>query len=159
VINVVEGLKNLEDMIKNKIKEDSVLALKNHDNRRVDVLRYLISLIDKRELQLPVGEMNDGEEMKVLQKELKNKEESKEMFLKGNRDDLALQLDYEISILKDYLPQAMSEDEVAKLVDESIKNNGNNFGVIMKDVMNKLNGQVGGDLVSKLVKQKISGSN
>lgn len=146
-------------MIKNKIKEDSVLALKNHDNRRVDVLRYIISLIDKRELQLPVGEMNDGEEMKVLQKELKNKEESKEMFLKGNRDDLALQLDYEISILKDYLPQAMSEDEVAKLVDESIKNNGNNFGVIMKDVMNKLNGQVGGDLVSKLVKQKISGSN
>lgn len=146
-------------MIKNKIKEDSVLALKNHDNRRVDVLRYLVSLIDKRELQLPVGEMNDGEEMKVLQKELKNKEESKEMFLKGNRDDLALQLDYEISILKDYLPQAMSEDEVAKLVDESIKNNGNNFGVIMKDVMNKLNGQVGGDLVSKLVKQKISGSN
>jgi len=146
-------------MVKNKIKEDSVLALKNHDNARVDVLRYLVSLIDKREMQLPIGEMKEDEEMRVLQKELKNKEEAKELFLKGNRNDLVEQLDYEIKILKEYLPQAMSENEISELVNESIRNNGNNFGVVMKEIMTKLNGRVGGDVISKLVKQKISDSN
>ena len=146
-------------MVKNKIKEDSVLALKNHDNKKVEVLRYLISLIDKREMQLPVGEMKEDEEMRVLQKELKNKEESKEMFIKGNRNDLVEQLDNEIEILKEYLPKAMGEEEICELVNESIKNNGKNFGVVMKDIMSKLNGRVGGDVISKLVKQKISDSN
>lgn len=146
-------------MVKNKIKEDSVVALKNHDNVRVDVLRYLISLIDKREMQLPVGEMKEDEEMRVLQKELKNKEEAKEMFLKGNRNDLVEQLEYEIKILKEYLPQAMGEEEIQKVVDEVFLEKGSNFGLVMKEVMNKLNGRVGGDVISKLVKQKISDSN
>jgi len=146
-------------MVKNKIKEDSVLALKNHDNVRVGVLRYLISLIDKKEMQLPLGEMKEDDEMRVLQKELKNKEEAKEMFLKGNRNDLVEQLDYEIKILKEYLPQAMSEEEIQKVVDEVFLEKGANFGLVMKEVMVKLNGRVGGDVISKLVKQKISDSN
>ena len=159
MINVAEGQKNPVDMVKNKIKEDSVLALKNHDNVRVGVLRYLISLIDKKEMQLPLGEMKEDDEMRVLQKELKNKEEAKEMFLKGNRNDLVEQLDYEIKILKEYLPQAMSEEEIQKVVDEVFLEKGANFGLVMKEVMVKLNGRVGGDVISKLVKQKISDSN
>ena len=157
--NVAEGQKNPEDMVKNKIKDDSVVALKNHDNAKVDVLRYLISLIDKREMQLPPGEMKENEEMKVLQKELKNKEEAKEMFLKGNRNDLVEQLEYEIKILKEYLPQAMSEEEIQKVIDEVFSEKGANFGLLMKEVMSKLNGRVGGEMISKLVKQKISDSN
>jgi hypothetical protein len=150
-------------MVKNKIKEDSVLALKNHDNKKVDVLRYLVSLIDKREMQLPVGEMEDNEEMRVLQKELKNKEEAKEMFLKGNRNDLVEQLDYEIEILKEYLPKAMDEKEVQKVVDDVFLDKGSpsagGFGLVMKEVMTRLSGRVSGDIISKLVKQKISDSN
>ena len=144
-------------MLKDKLKLDSVTALKAHDNKKVDVLRFLISLIDKKELQLPLGEMKETDELVVLRKELKNKEESREMFLKANRDDLVKELDYEIAVLKEYLPQMMKEEDVAKIVDEVVASVGSNFGMVMKEVMTKTGGQVDGSIVSKIVKEKISG--
>jgi hypothetical protein len=152
-----EGQRNPENMLKDKIKEDSVLALKSHDGRKVEVLRYLISLIDKKEMQMPVGEMKEEDEVAVVRKELKNKEESKEMFLKGNRNDLAEQLDYEIVVVKEYLPKGLDEVEIVKFVDEAIANVGNNFGMVMKEVVSKVAGRAGGDVISKIVKEKISG--
>lgn len=141
--------------MKNKLKTDSVQALKNHDSSRVEVLRYLISLIDKKELQLPPGQMNEGEEVKVLQKELKNKEESREMFVKGNREDLVKQLDYEITVLKEYLPAEMSEEELNKIVDEAVVEGGGVFGNVMRIVMTKVAGRVGGEKIAPLVKSKL----
>ena len=110
-------------MLKDKLKQDSVVALKEHNSTLVEVLRYLISLIDKKELQMPVGEMKEEDEISVLRKELKNKEESREMFLKASRNDLVSQLDYEIEILKSYLPQEMSLADIEILVEEAVKNN------------------------------------
>jgi len=144
-------------MLRDKLKQDSVNALKAHDQARVDVLRFLISLIDKKELQLPVGQMKEEDEIIVLRKELKNKDESREMFVKGNREDLVKQLDYEIEVLKAYLPVELNQETVAAIVDEVINEKGKNFGFVMKEVMNRLAGQVGGDIVSRLVKEKISG--
>ena len=144
-------------MLKDKIKEDSVIALKSHDNRKVEVLRYLISLIDKKEMQLPVGEMKEEDELSVIRKELKNKEESKEMFLKGNRNDLVGQLDYEIALVKEYLPKGLGEVEIIKFLDEAIAKVGSNFGMVMKEVVQKVAGRAGGDVISKIVKEKISG--
>lgn len=144
-------------MLKDKLKSDSVVALKSHDNKRVNVLRFLISLIDKKELQLPAGEIKEADEVSVLRKELKNKEESREMFEKAGRNDLVVELDYEIAVVKEYLPQMMKEGDIAKIVDEVIASVGNNFGMVMKEVMIRTGGQVGGDIVSKMVKEKISG--
>lgn len=143
-------------MIKDKLKSDSVEALKNRDNSKVDVLRFLISLIDKKEMQLPVDQMTESDEIGVLRKELKNKEESKEMFFKGNRDDLVKQLDYEIEVLKTYLPKAIDENQIVEMVEKTIAGKGNNFGLVMKEVMAQLNGAVDGSVVSKIVKEKIS---
>jgi uncharacterized protein YqeY len=144
-------------MLKDKLKKESVEALKSHDNKRVDVLRFLVSLIDKKELQLPAGQMTEAEELGVLRKELKNKEESREMFLKANRTDLVEQQDYEIEIVKEYLPQEISEEKVAEMVVEVIVEKGNNFGLVMKEVMTKLGGTVDGSVVSRIVKEKING--
>jgi uncharacterized protein YqeY len=143
-------------MIKDKLKSNSVEALKNHDSVKVGVLRFLISLIDKKEMQLPVGQMTEADEIGVLRKELKNKEESREMFLKGNRNDLVEQLDYEIKVLKEYLPEEISEDKVAEIVTKVVLEKGNNFGLVMKEVMSEINGTVDGSIVSKIVKEKIS---
>jgi hypothetical protein len=142
-------------MFKDKIKSDSVIALKDHNQQRVDVLRFLVSLIDKKELQLPPGGMDENQEILVLRKELKNKEESKEMFLKANRMDLVEQVDYEISVVKEYLPKEMSMEELDKLVDLAIEKNGTNFGLVMREVMTAVNGRVGGDVISKKVKEKL----
>jgi len=144
-------------MMRDKLKIDSFNSLKNRDNKRVDVLRFLISLIDKKELQLPPGGMTEAEELNVVRKELKNKEESKEMFLKASRQDLVDQLDYEIELVKEYLPAEISEEKMAEIVDQVIIEKGNNFGMIMKEVMIKTGGAVDGSVISRIVKEKING--
>jgi len=145
-------------MLKDKLKKDSAEALKNHNQKMVDTLRFLISLIDKKELSLPVGEMTEAEEIRVLRKELKNKEESREMFVRGDRSDLVAQLDYEIEIVKSYLPAEITDDQIKKVVDEVIGGKENNFGLVMKEVMTKLGGEVEGLVVAKIVKEKLSGN-
>jgi uncharacterized protein YqeY len=143
--------------MRNKLKQDSFDALKNRDNKRVDVLRFLISLIDKKELQLPPGALTETEEMKVLRKELRDKEESREMFLKGGRQDLVDELDYEILVVKEYLPEDLTEDKIREIVDQVIIEKGNNFGLVMKEVMVKTGGTVDGSIISAIVKEKING--
>ena len=78
-------------MWRNKIKVDADEALKLGDSEKVGVLRYLISIIDKKALTLPPDLMTEKDELGVLQKELKNKQEAREMFEKGNRVDLVAQ--------------------------------------------------------------------
>lgn len=143
-------------MLKDKIKTESIEALKNHDQKLVEVLRFLISLIDKKELQLPAGKMTEAEELIVLRKELKNKEESKEMFAKAGRSDLVDQMDYEIEVVKKYLPAELSQEAIEKIVDDVVAEKGNNFGLVMKEVMVKLGGSVDGSVISGMVKTKIS---
>jgi len=143
-------------MIRDKIKADSDSALKDHQPGRVEVLRYLISLIDKKQLQLPPGSMKEEDEIGVLRKELKNKEESKEMFEKAQRTDLIEQINEEIKILMAYLPKEIEETEIKKVVTEVIGEvGGGNFGQIMGLTMKKLAGQASGDTVSRIVKEVI----
>ena len=159
MINAEEELKILVDiMLKDKLKQESVVALKNHDQKLVDVLRFLVSLIDKKELQLPAGKITESDEMGVLRKELKNKEESREMFDKAGRSDLVEQMDYEIEIVKKYLPPELSQSDIEKIVDEVISEKGNNFGLIMKEVVSKTGGSVDGGIISGIVKQKLATS-
>jgi hypothetical protein len=145
--------------MKNRLKVDSVNALKLHDQPRVDVLRFLISLIDKKELQLPPGVMTESDEILVLTKELKNKEESREMFLKGGRADLVGQLDYEITVLKEYLPTQMSDEELEKIIDDAIVESDGLIANVMKVVITKVAGRVGGDRIVPIVKNKLASRN
>ena len=142
--------------MRDKIKADSVIALKNHDNIRVGILRYLLSLIDKKALQLPPGEMTEALEIGVLRKELKDKQEAREMFSKGNRDDLVKEVDVEIKVVSEYLPAEMTDEELEKIVEEAVAGAGGNFGAAMKAAMTKVNGRVDGGRISAMVKQKLS---
>ncbi len=146
-------------MLKDKLKQDSFDALKARDQQRVDVLRFLISLIDKKELTLPPGEMNEAAEIAVLQKELKNKEESREMFRTGGRDDLVTQMDYEIEIVKAYLPKSLEESEIVAMVQEAVANSGMNFGMVMKEVVGKVAGRADGSTISRIVKAELEKNN
>lgn len=141
--------------VKEKMRQAVMAAMKIHDQQQVDALRFLISLIDKKELQLPPGEMTEAEEINVLRKELKNKEESKEMFAKAGREDLVTGLEYEIELVKQYLPVEMAREEIEKIVDEIIEGGANNFGMIMGQVMKKVAGKASGETVTSVVKKKI----
>lgn len=142
--------------LKEKIKTEIVTALKSGDKRTVSVLRYLVSLIDKKEISLPPGQMDDGQVLTVLAKELKDKNESVEMFKKGNRPDLVEETEAEIEILKKYLPENLSEEEIRQEVKKIMASKGVDFSVVMKEVMNQFRGRVEGQVVSRVVKEEIT---
>ncbi|PIV07773.1 hypothetical protein CO009_03465 [Candidatus Shapirobacteria bacterium CG_4_8_14_3_um_filter_35_11] len=142
-------------MWRNKIKVDADEALKLGDSEKVGVLRYLISIIDKKALTLPPDLMTEKDELGVLQKELKNKQEAREMFEKGNRVDLVAQQDYEIELLQQYLPKAMEETELEKIVDEVMLGE-TVFGNIMREVGKIVAGRADGGQVAQMVKAKLS---
>jgi len=91
-------------MWRSKLQTEVVKALKAGDSERVEVIRYLISLIDKKALTVEVGKMTEADEMGVLWKEMKNKQEAREMFAKAGRQELADKSDKEIKILAEFLP-------------------------------------------------------
>jgi len=143
-----------------KIKEDSIKALKAGDKKMVLVLRYLTSLIDKKELSMPARtDVTEETVIEVLRKELKNKKESRVMFEKGGRDDLVAEVDSEIEILSAYLPAEISHEEIRKEVVGAIEEKGLVFGEIMKQVMAKFKGGVDGQVVSSIVNQEIAKMN
>ena len=143
-------------LLRGKLHQESQEALKAGDKAKVSVLRFLISILDKRGMQLPLGKMTEADELLVLQKELKNKNEAKAMFEKAGRKDLVEEVDYEISVLKKYLPEQMGEIEVEKVVMEVLAGNKDlNFGQVMGMVMAKLQGKADGTVVSKMVKEKL----
>jgi len=142
-------------MWRNQLKTEAVAALKSGDRKKVEVLRFLVSLIDKREMQLPPGGLTEAEEINVLRKELKNKEEAREMFLKAGRNDLVEEQDYEILIVKAYLPEELSEEKIREMVIKIISEKGKNFGAVMGETMKMVAGKAGGEIVSKIVKEEM----
>jgi len=142
-------------MWRDQIKQEVVVALKSGDKKKVEVLRFLVSLIDKRELQLPPEGLTEAEEINVLRKELRNKQEAREMFLKASRDDLVKEQDYEIEIVKSYLPKELEEGEIREMVGKIIREKGNNFGAVMGETMKMVVGKASGDLVAKIVREEL----
>ncbi len=144
-------------LLKGKLQIESRDALKAGDKAKVSALRFLISLLDKKEMQLPPGEMTEAEALSVLAKELKNKNEARAIFEKAGRSDLVEESDYEISVLEKYLPEQMSEEGVEKVVVEVLSDNKEaNFGQLMGIVMAKLQGKADGAMVAKVLKAKTS---
>lgn len=152
-------------MLRNNIKTHADEALKAGDSKKVGVLRYLISIIDKKGLTMPPDSMTEKDELGVLQKELKNKQEAREMFEKGGRSDLVSEQDYEIEILKKYLPVAMDSNDLEKVVDEVIIKlcvgmdkpyPANMFGNIMREVGVQVAGKAEGSEIAKIIKIKLS---
>lgn len=144
-------------LLKGKLQTESRDALKAGDKAKVSVLRFLISLLDKKEMQLPPGKMTEAEVMAVLAKELKNKNEARAIFEKAGRSDLVEESDYEISVLEKYLPEQMPEEEVEKVAMAVLANNKEaNFGQLMGMVMAKLQGKADGAVVAKVLKEKTS---
>lgn len=143
-------------MWREQIKKEATEALKSGDKKRVEVLRFLVSLIDKRGLQLPPDALTEAEEINVLRKELRNKEEAREMFLKAGREDLVKEQDYEIEVVKTYLPKELDEEELKKIVEEVVTEKGKVFGMVMGETMKRVAGKASGELVSKIVKEALS---
>ena len=148
---------SLQQQINNNLKE----ALKSGDSFKVGVLRMLNSSLHNREIekkgkgQEPV--LNDDDVIEVLSREAKKRKESADIYLKGNRPDLANKEKQELEIIQIYLPPELSAEEIEKIVAEVVAKSEikdiKAFGKIMGEAMKQLKGRADAGKVSEIVKK------
>lgn len=149
--------------IKEKIMDDLKQAMKDKDKDRLRVLRSLKSKLLEREIsERKEGEasLSDEQVIEVLMKAAKQRRESIEQFEKGARADLAESEKKELKVIKSYLPEMLSEDEVRDIARNKIDELGaediSDMGRVMGVMMQELKGKAEGSLVSKVVKEELS---
>lgn len=149
-------------MTKKQLQDELKQSMLVKDALKTSVLRLLLSAINYYEIQKGGAGYEATEEdiLAVLQKEAKQRHESIEQFQAANRQDLADKEKRELEILKTYLPEQMSEEEIKKLVQVAITQTGassmQDMGKVMSLLMPKVKGKTDGSLVSSIVKKKLS---
>ena len=147
-------------MLKNRVKDEMVAAMKGGDKRRLEAIRLLLAAIKQREVDERI-ELDDTQVLVVLDKMVKQRRDSIEQYEKAGRTELAEQEAFEISLLQEFLPAALSDAEIDVLIDQAIVSTGATSIKDMGRVMGKIKPQAQGraDLgeVSVRVKAKLSG--
>ncbi len=144
-----------------QVSGDITTAMKAKDQARLGPLRMLKSALMNREVEKGSA-LNDGEMLQVVSKLVKQRRDSIEQFAKGGRQDLVDKETAEIGVLETYLPKAVDEAELAKVVDDAIASTGakspKDMGAVMKAVMAQLAGKnVDGKTVNELVRKRLAG--
>ena len=142
--------------LKELIYNDMKVALKKKDKLRLSTLRMFIAAIKNKEISKK-EELAEGEILSIISSYLKKVEESLEMFIKGQRLDMSEKARQEIKIIKDYLPEQLSEEDITKIIKDIFKKNAfegsKDMGRAMKEVMPQLKGKADGRLVNKKVRE------
>lgn len=144
-----------------RINEEIKAAMKNKEAERLSTLRMVKTALKNREID-KMAALTDDEAMKVLQSLVKQRRDSIEQYRAAGRAELAEKEAAEIAVIEGYLPAALDEAAIQKIVEETIAGTGatsaKDMGMVMKAVMAKLAGQtVDGKLVNQLVKSKLGG--
>jgi len=145
--------------LKNQIKEDMKSAMKAGEKDRLKVVRLMMAAIKQVEIDKRV-ELDDAGVLAVLDKMVKQRRDSVEQFVKGDREDLAAIERAEIEVLDKYLPEQLSEAELAALVDEVIAATGaesiRDMGKVMGQIKSKAAGRADMGAVSATVKARLN---
>ena len=146
--------------LKNKITEDMKAAMRAKDTARLGTVRLLLSAMKQKEVDERV-ELTDADVLSIIEKMLKQRRESIAQYEKAARADLADVEKAEIAVLSAYLPQQMSEAEVAQAVLAAIRESGaagpKDMGKVMGLLKGKLAGRTEMGKLSGLVKAKLQG--
>jgi len=146
--------------LKSRINDDLKTAMRAGDARRRDALRLLLAAVKQREVD-ERKELADADVVVVIDRMIKQRRESIAQFEKGGRQDLAQNERYESDLLQGYMPQALSDAEIATAVAEAISASGAKSPADMGKVMGALKGKLAGradmSKVSALVKSKLAG--
>lgn len=144
--------------MRNQILEDLKQAMKDRDKLRLSVIRMVKSAIQMEELDKK-RELNDDEVISIISKQIKTRNDSIREFEKASRDDLIETTSKEIEILKEYLPEQLSDDELNKIIDEVFEEvkpeSSKDMGKIMKAITPKVKGRADMGKVSGLIKSRL----
>ena len=144
--------------LKQKLQEDLKSSMKNKDTVKKSVITLIRASIKQYEVDNRV-ELGDDEIVDLIAKQLKQTRDSREEFKKAGREDLVSKAEAEIEVLKEYLPQQLSEEELNEIVISTISEVGatsmKDMKKIMSSIMPKVKGRADGKLINELVKKNL----
>ena len=146
--------------LEQQIQKDIMEAMKAHDAVRTNAVRAIKSEILLAKTSGAGNEISDADILKLIQKLIKQRKESAEMYNQGGRKDLADNELAEATEMEKYLPKQLSEAEVEEIVKEIIAETGaskmSDMGKVMGVATKKLAGQADGRMVSSIVKKLLA---
>lgn len=147
-------------MLKARLQADMKAAMKAGDKARLGVIRLINAAIKQREVDERI-ELDDTQVLVVLDKMLKQRRDSFTQYQDAGREDLAAQERFEIQVCQEYMPAALSEDEIAALITAAIADTGaagmKDMGKVMAALKPKLQGRADMAAVSATIKAKLAG--
>jgi len=145
--------------LKERLQKDMVEAMKSGNNVKVGVIRLVRGMIRKLEIDLK-KDFTDDDVIGVLSNAAKQRREAIKAYTEGGRDDLVKEEEAELAVIETYLPEALSTDELEKIITEIIAETGaatmKDIGKVMPRVMQKVKGRANGSEVQAIVRSKLS---
>ena len=146
--------------LQQKVQKDMIAALKARDQQRREALSFVASELKRVAIDKRIDELPDADAVAVLQKQLKLRQEAADQARSANRQDLLDQNEYEMKLISEYLPKALSAEETAALADTVIADLGatsmKDMGKVMAECANRSPAVDKGTL-SGVVKAKLGG--
>jgi uncharacterized protein len=151
-------------MLYEQINADLKTAMKAHEQSRVEVLRFVLSGLNNfqkdKQVKEPGAVITDEETISNLQKEVKRRRDSIELFKQGKRDDLVTKEEGDLAIISAYLPKELTHAEIEQIVDTAIATvsaagGAKDFSSVMKESMKAIKGRADGKTVTEIIKAKL----
>jgi uncharacterized protein YqeY len=145
-------------MLKSQIQSDMKTAMKAGDKTRLGVIRLILAAVKQREVDERI-ELDDSQVLSVLDKMVKQRRDSIEQFSAAGRQDLVDVERFEVEVLQGYLPAALTEAEIADLVESAVGESGaaamSDMGKVMAILRPQVQGRADMGAVSALVKRRL----
>jgi uncharacterized protein YqeY len=143
-----------------QIQGDVKDAMKAGERDRVHALRLVVNELQKAAKENPQGGSRGADEVEVLQRERKRRLEAAEAYRDGGRTDLAEAEEHEAELIAGYMPEQLSDEELAAIVGDAVAESGasspQEMGKVMAVVMPKVKGRADGKRVSAAVKERLT---
>jgi uncharacterized protein YqeY len=134
-------------------------AMRAREAVRTGALRLTLAALRSAEKELG-RELKEDEELQVLQRERKRRQEAAEAFRAGGRDERAAREQEELEVIEEFMPEPLGDEELERIVDDAIAETGatslRDLGRVMADVMPQVAGRADGSAVSQLVREKLA---
>ena len=141
-------------LLKN-ITDEMYLSMKSGDKDKANTLSTLISKLNDHQIKSK-KDISDEEAIKIIKTLVKQRKESAEIYSKAGREELAEKENFEISVLDNYIPKLMSDEDVLslikKIVDETNAKNLSDIGKVMPLVMQRGKGKVDGKIANRILR-------
>lgn len=146
--------------ITDRLTQDMKTAMKARDKEKLSTIRMVKASMQNEAIKLGKDSLSEEEELTVLSREVKQRNDSLHEFKEAGREDLVEGLEREIEILQVYMPKQLTDEELKQIVEETVQEVGatskSDMGKVMSAVMPKVKGKADGSKVNKVVLQQLS---